>query len=423
MPRAHFTKHVGLISILASAFITSCDDEESARPAQRAGAGSGGTQSSTSDSGTSGSAGSAGASGSSGATGTGGASGMAGSGGSSTGTGGSSGSSATDGSTESSTTGGTAGADAGALAVTGPLNKTLLEGTDATFTVTGSAGSLVYQWQRQPPAYPFADIPGETASMLTLHAVPLSYDRSFFRAVVSDGASSVTSRSALLSVIPLGSGALVSLDAGAAQKQDPVRASWTAAGYAGSADLAAGTLASSASAPDGQIGASAKFSVRLYNNSGKTITLAAGSLRAHVESSYVASNLYGLTSLITNALVSAAPSQATDKGGDAGIIHQISVSYANGNPATSLHDVHKSGSTGSTVEVLADSLTALSVNLVLPEIVLSDGTSLWVFASLTTGAAGGTIDSDSPPMTVTFTVPPGVSFDTNAKEPLAWVRH
>lgn len=57
----------------------------------------------------------------------------------------------------------------------------------------------------------------------------------------------------------------------------------------------------------------------------------------------------------------------------------------------------------------------------MPEITVSSGQSLWVFASLRAGSYGGSTYALSPPMTVTMKLPPGVSFDNDAAVPLDWV--
>lgn len=234
--------------------------------------------------------------------------------------------------------GGEAGATtSGPLTIGNPKNKTVLEGSDATFSVTGAGSAVGYQWQQLIPGYQFGDIAGATSELLTLQAVPLSLDRSSYRAIATRGSESVTSTSATLSVIPRDSGAYVALDSGAAHQQHTALTSWSTATYAGVADLQAGTLAASADTPDNQLTSSAQFSVRLYNNSGSTIVLPPGALQAHVDSSYVGSPLYyNTSSLITTVVLSAAASAAMDHGGSASLVHQVSLTGSTDRSSTRL---------------------------------------------------------------------------------------
>jgi len=325
--------------------------------------------------------------------------------------------------------GGTAGAagEAGAFAgplltVTNPLNKTVLEGMDANFVVAATGNAVSYQWQQMNPGYPIVDVAGATAAELALHAVPLSLDRASFRVVASNATGAVTSASALLSVIPIASGAYVALDSGAAHQRQVSLASWSNGGYAGSADLQAGSLASSALAPEGQLKSSALFSVRLYNNTAATITLPAGALRAHVETEYAGSSLYyDTSSMLTTVVVSASPSRATDHGGAVTLIHQVSLNWLDGHIIHAVHQASAETPPGASTNVLADSTTELSADVLLPEVTVSAGSSLWVFASLSTSGYGGSTVSLAPGMTVTLELPAGASFDSDAAVPLDWV--
>jgi hypothetical protein len=415
---ALFIQTIAVVLAMAGGSIAGCGNGSEPPDHARSTAGHGGAGGSSAGTSASGGGGASGASTSTG--------GRAGSGGSSAGehaggqagTGGEAGESAGGEAGDIAGTGGAAGADA--LGVTGPSDKTVLEGTDATFLAIASGQNLVYRWQRQALAPPFADVASGTSTTLTLPSAQLSDDRSLFRVIVSDGADSVTSRAATLSVIPLSAGAFVAVDASSGQSQrDPAYTTLSAATHAGTADLAAGTLASGAFTPDNQGQTSARLSVVLYNNTGVVVTIRAGDLSAHVESTYVGSSLYqNTTSLITNAILAATPDGTSVS---AHIGHQVGLTWANGMVVTSRSDIRTTTTTGARVDVLTESLTALGADLVLPEFSVRAGERLWITASLTTSSYGGTTDATDPPMRLRLVLPAGVSLDTNASVTLDWV--
>src|ERR1044071_5662359 len=79
-----------------------------------------------------------------------------------------------------------------------PEARTALEGDQVQFSVTASGGSLRYQWRQND-----VDIPGETASTLTLDQVMLPRNGARFRVLVSNSAGSSLSASATLNVQPI----------------------------------------------------------------------------------------------------------------------------------------------------------------------------------------------------------------------------
>jgi len=110
----------------------------------------------------------------------------------------------------------TASAPAGILAQ--PADVTVNEGQPATFGVTPSGTpSYSYQWRRNGNA-----IPGANATNYTLTAVPVADHAALYSVIVSNTFSSVTSRSARLTVVPdLAPPTLVSV--GGAATLDKVR--------------------------------------------------------------------------------------------------------------------------------------------------------------------------------------------------------
>jgi Ig-like domain-containing protein len=94
---------------------------------------------------------------------------------------------------------GSASVNGGAIAPyinTQPANQTVSVGQTATFSV-GAAGTppLTYQWQKNG-----ADIPGATSSSYTTPATTSADSGAMFRVVITNGAGSVTSNSATLTV-------------------------------------------------------------------------------------------------------------------------------------------------------------------------------------------------------------------------------
>jgi PKD repeat protein len=77
-----------------------------------------------------------------------------------------------------------------------PVDRSIRVGTHATFTVFAKGtGHLTYQWRKNG-----SDLPGATFRSYTTAAVGLNDSRTTFQCVVKDGHTSVTSRSAALTV-------------------------------------------------------------------------------------------------------------------------------------------------------------------------------------------------------------------------------
>lgn len=82
-----------------------------------------------------------------------------------------------------------------------PSDATVVEGQNASFSVTASGTSLSYQWQVSTDAgISFAEMASETSAVLMLTSVTLSSNGNRYRVVVSNGGGSVTSAQALLTV-------------------------------------------------------------------------------------------------------------------------------------------------------------------------------------------------------------------------------
>jgi len=81
-----------------------------------------------------------------------------------------------------------------------PQNTTAAEGSNATFTVTATGGTLSYQWQEND-GNGWNDIAGATTSTLTLNSVTASMDGYQYRAVVTNNCGSQNSNAATLTLI------------------------------------------------------------------------------------------------------------------------------------------------------------------------------------------------------------------------------
>ncbi len=80
-----------------------------------------------------------------------------------------------------------------------PANDTVLAGDTATFSITASGASLIYQWQIQPSGGSFSDIAGATSDILKYEASS-GDDRAWFRCVVASGPMKDTSNVAVLTI-------------------------------------------------------------------------------------------------------------------------------------------------------------------------------------------------------------------------------
>jgi uncharacterized repeat protein (TIGR03806 family) len=81
-----------------------------------------------------------------------------------------------------------------------PGNQTVTAPATATFSVTATGTSLSYQWQSMPPGGAFANISGATGASYTTPATATGMSGTQYRVVVTNGAGSVTSAAATLTV-------------------------------------------------------------------------------------------------------------------------------------------------------------------------------------------------------------------------------
>jgi hypothetical protein len=89
--------------------------------------------------------------------------------------------------------------------ITQPLPQTDCYGNLVQFSVSvsGSAGTLTYQWQRRPPAGTFSDLNGENSSTLSVYNIGmygLNTDGTEYRVIVSDDNGTTTSDPAVLHI-------------------------------------------------------------------------------------------------------------------------------------------------------------------------------------------------------------------------------
>lgn len=86
-----------------------------------------------------------------------------------------------------------------------PQNLAVMAGQPASFTVAGTGGGLSYQWQSKAlGAGSFTNIPGATSPLYTISSATLAQSGTQFRCVVSNTNGSVTSSSAVLTVVAPG---------------------------------------------------------------------------------------------------------------------------------------------------------------------------------------------------------------------------
>lgn len=108
--------------------------------------------------------------------------------------------------------------------------QTTTAGQNASFSVTASGTSLVYQWQRSTDGgASFADMAGESNATLTLTAVALADNAQKLRVVVSNSAGSVTSAATTLTVNAASVAAALTLHPSNQSVTAPAVATFTAA--------------------------------------------------------------------------------------------------------------------------------------------------------------------------------------------------
>lgn len=157
---------------------------------------------------------------------------------------------------------------------TQPLNQSVIAGQTATFTVAASGGgTLAYQWQRNG-----VDIPSATASTFNLTGAALSDSGAQFRVKVSNAVGSLTSSSALLTVVSAPSSVAITgfqSTAPSVAFGGAVTLSWTVTGTPSSLTL------------DGQ-NVLGQSSLQVYPRNRQTYTLVATGLNTDTKSVTVA---------------------------------------------------------------------------------------------------------------------------------------
>jgi hypothetical protein len=86
-----------------------------------------------------------------------------------------------------------------------PLSQTDCYGNHVEFSVavSGSAGTVYYQWQQKPPGGNFSDISGATSALLSIDNIgvnSLNVNGTEYRVLITDETGTITSDMALLSV-------------------------------------------------------------------------------------------------------------------------------------------------------------------------------------------------------------------------------
>ena len=81
-----------------------------------------------------------------------------------------------------------------------PSDQSVTEGQTANFSVTATGSGLTYQWQKQPSGGSFVNIPGANGASYTTPATAFSDNGAKYHCVVTNGAGSVTSNDATLTV-------------------------------------------------------------------------------------------------------------------------------------------------------------------------------------------------------------------------------
>lgn len=82
---------------------------------------------------------------------------------------------------------------------TAPTNTTVIEGLDTSLSVIAEGSGLTYQWQRYSGSS-WSAINGETSSVISLKDMTYDMSGTKYRCVISNGSSSVTSKSAAVTV-------------------------------------------------------------------------------------------------------------------------------------------------------------------------------------------------------------------------------
>ncbi len=312
--------------------------------------------------------------------------------------------------------------------VSGPRNKTLVEGLVATFSVSATGSPLLsYVWERSNNnGLSWFGVGANSASYTTLPTSSASASAggdhfAQFRVKVSNPGGMVQSAAVTLSVLGLASAVDVYVQHFGGIVRSKTLATSSGADYAATAEWATGQFAATVSvtAAVGDAAAySGTFPIRFINNTGAPVTIPAGALRASFSGIYAlqAPTVTQRQSSITSELL------LTVSGGSvsalARFIHQVS--NVDGITAETAFTPIISG--GGSVMAASHGTSGLSGELLMPAIVLPAGGEMTVQLLLTTIVRRATANFTTVPVQLTLDLPPGITLDDNsAVDPLLWV--
>ena len=305
-----------------------------------------------------------------------------------------------------------------------PRDRYVIEGVVATFRATAGGTLPRYSWERSNDGGGSWSVVGSGATYSTAPADPAAAASggdhgAWFRVTASNAAGSVTSRTAVLSVGPLGQAAEVLVQyppAGLTLSHTLATAS--GAGYAATADLAAGRFSAFA---DGQAPDNHRFAyasartLRFINLSGAAVTIAAGHLRASFGASYTLRPSGLGTAAAANVALG-----VTHPGGTAFARANHQAIIGNNGVSSELFVPVETG--GGSVLVHTRGMGGISGELQMPAIVLAAGAEMSLTVLAQANATLALSDLETLPLQLTLELPPGVKLDTSAVVPLgAWV--
>lgn len=306
-----------------------------------------------------------------------------------------------------------------------PRDKFVTEGVVATFQVVTGGTMPAYAWQRSNDNGQNWIAVGNGPTYATGPANPALTNNggdygARFRVIVSNAAGSVTSNVVTLTVGALGQGADVFVQyPPTAITFSNTLATASGAGYAATADLAAGSFRARAdgTAPDrNRFAYAGARRLRFINNSGSTVTIAAGDLRASFGASYSLrpNNTLGTSAAVDLILVVSHPGGTSQARSG----HQVGIGN-NGVPFETFTPIE---SGGGSVVIAARGMGGISGELRMPSIVLAAGAEMTLTVAAQAFATEALADLESAPMQLTLDLPPGVTLDNSAIVPLAaWV--
>jgi hypothetical protein len=305
-----------------------------------------------------------------------------------------------------------------------PRDKFVTEGVVASFQVAASGTMPNYQWERSNNNGASWVVVGGGPIYATGPANPAAAANggdfgARFRVIVSNSAGSVTSNVVTLTVGALGQAADVFVQYPPASVTfSNTLATATGAGYAATADLAAGSFRARADgmAPENnRLAYAGARRLRFINNSGATVTIAAGDLRASFSATYT---------LRPNALGTAAAADliltVSHPGGTSSARSSHQVVIGNNGVSSEVFTPVESG--GGSVVIAARGMGGISGELRMPSIVLAAGAEMTLTVLAQAIVTLALADLETVPMQLTLDLPPGVTLDDSAMVPLgAWV--